>query len=77
MSSLLVDNDTRELDQIFVSLTIETTKPFSLSLLLSVHTVSLKLVSLTFVLSESVLVSVLRKQYTYFKGLLGLRVCVS
>ena len=77
LSSLLVDNDTRELDQIFVSLTIETTKPFSLSLLLSVHTVSLKLVSLTFVLSESVLVSVLRKQYTYFKGLRGLRVCVS
>ena len=77
MSSLLVDNDTRELDQIFVSLTIETTKPFSLSLLLSVLTVSLMLVSLTFVLSESVLVSVLRKQYTYFKGLRGLRVCVS
>ena len=77
MSSLLVDNDTRELDQIFVSLTIETTKPFSLSLLLSVHTVSLKLVSLTFVLSESVLVSVLRTQYTYFKGLCVLSVCVS
>ena len=72
-----MDIDTRELDQIFVSLSIETTNPISLSLLLSVHTVSLKLVSLTFVLSVSVLVSVLRTQYTYFKGLRGLSVCVS
>ena len=77
LSFLPVDIDTRELDELFVNVTIETSDPFSLSLLLSVHTVSLKLVSLTFVLSESVLVSVLRTEYTYFKGFRGLRVCVS
>ena len=54
--------DTRELDLLFVNLPIETTNPFSLS-----HCIYQKLVSLTFVMSESVLVRVLRKKYTDFK----------
>ena len=70
LSFLPVHIDTRELDQLFVNVTIETTKPFSLSLLLSVnsHCISQKLVSLTFVLSETVLISVLRTKYTDFEG---------
>ena len=73
LSSLPVHIDTRELDQLFVSLPTETTNRFSLPLLLSVHTVFPRSwsVSLTFVLSESVLVGVLWTQYTDFKWLYG------